>query len=377
MVGCSDYRIDVVRSALENLLAPLGGMGNFVKPGNLVLIKPNMLAAKPPDAAVTTHPSIVQAVAELVASVGGEAVVGDSPGLGPVEKVAERSGILDAAKTAGARVLAFSGTRVVPAGGTFRQVELSTYYLDADVVINLPKLKTHEMMTMTCAVKNLFGAVVGSDKAGLHFTAGRSKELFAGLMLDIAQARPVSLTITDAVVGMEGNGPNSGVPRHVGWLIASENLVALDVVAARMIGIPPNLLPIEQEATRRSIPGSVMEDIMLCGDVDSLPELEPFLLPDGMDTQFGLPGFLAGILRRYLTPLPVADEKRCLLCGICRDVCPPKAITINKNALNVDSGRCIRCWCCRELCPHNAMGVYRSPFLRFIERSVGREKDVP
>jgi len=366
--SCNDYEPDTLKKRLIALLDPLGGIEQFVKPGQRVLLKPNLLAGKPPEAAVTTHPALVQAMAELVQKAGAEVLVGDSPGIGSFERVAIKTGISDAVAASGARLIPFVETRRVEASGTFRQLELATAYLDADVVINLPKLKTHEMMTLTCGVKNLYGAVVGPAKAGLHLTAGRSKELFAGLLLEIALARPVALTIVDGIVAMEGNGPNSGTPRQLGVLIAGKNPVAVDTVAARLAGIPPDLLPVEREARRRGLPGTSLDQITVTGDLPLEAIKPPFLLPDGLDIQFGLPVFLKELLRNQLTPLPVADPVRCTLCGTCRDACPPGAITLTKNALKVDSGRCIRCWCCRELCPQHALKIHRGLLLRLIER---------
>lgn len=364
---CEDYSEAVVERNLAALLEPLGGMGHFVSQGQRVLLKPNLLAGKPPEAAVTTHPAIVAAVARMVRQTGGDVLIGDSPGLGSFERVAARSGISSAATAVGATLVPFAETRSVGATGMFRKLELATAYLDADVVINLPKLKTHEMMTMTCGVKNLYGAVVGPAKAGLHLTAGHSRELFAGLLLEIAQARPVALTIVDAVLAMEGNGPNSGTPRQCGLLLAGSNPVAVDTIAARLAGIPGHLLPVEQEARRRGLSGTEPEQIVLYGNLQLVPCEPAFTLPDGLDLQFGLPGFLKRLLRNQLTPLPVAESLHCTRCGVCRDACPPGAITITKNALNVDSGRCIRCWCCRELCPQHAMGIHRSVLLRLLE----------
>ncbi len=370
LTRCAGYELPQLRHRVGELLAPLGGMGRFVRPGQRVLLKPNMLAAKRPEAAVTTHPALVQAVGELVQEAGGEVLIGDSPGIGSLERVAERCGIASVAGALGARLIAFQTIDQVAGGGTFRQLELSREFLAADVVINLPKLKTHEMMTMTCGVKNLYGAVVGTAKAGLHLTAGRSRELFAGLLLEIAQARQVALTIVDALVAMEGDGPNSGTPRQLGLLVAGLNPVAVDLVAARLIGIPTELLPIEQEARRRGIQGARWEEIELLGE-PFVPEAAPFRLPQGLDPQFGLPRPLQHLLRRYLTPLPAADRERCVQCGVCRDACPPGAITLTKNALKVDSGRCIRCWCCRELCPHHALMVRRSLLLRLLRGKRG------
>lgn len=366
--GCDEYDENLLRERLVALLQPLGGMERFVRPGQRVLLKPNLLAGKPPEAAVTTHPTLVKLVTELVREAGAEVVVGDSPGLGSFERVAEKSGIRKAVELAGGQLIPFGETRSVGAFGTFRQLELATAYLDADVIINLPKLKTHEMMTLTCAVKNLYGTVVGAAKAGLHLTAGHSKELFAGLLLEIAFARPVALTIVDGILAMEGNGPNSGRPRQLGLLLAGENPVAVDTVAAYLAGIPADLLPVEREARRRGLPGTELDRIELTADLADMVAVPPFILPEGLDVQFGLPGFLKKLLRNQLTPLPGAEKGSCTLCGVCRDACPPAAITLTKNALKVDSGRCIRCWCCRELCPRHAMAIRKGVLLQLLER---------
>lgn len=362
---CHGYDLQLIRERLQQVLAPLGGVSAFVRPGQRVLLKPNMLAAKPPEVAVTTHPAVVRVVAELVQQAGGQVLIGDSPGIGSFERVAEKSGIAAVAASVGAQLVPFQATERVSGSGVFRQFELSREYLAADVIINLPKLKTHEMMTLTCGVKNLYGTVVGTAKAGLHLTAGRSKELFAGLLLEIAQARPVDLTIVDGILAMEGDGPNSGTPRQLGCLLAGRNPVAVDLVAARLVGIPYELLPVEQEARRRGLSGSLWDEIALLGEPFE-PVQQPFRLPGGLDVQFGLPAFAKDLLRNQLTPLPAADQSLCVLCGVCRDACPPRAISITKNALKVDSGRCIRCWCCRELCPHHALVVKRSLLMRLL-----------
>lgn len=360
---CATYEYPAVRDAVVGLLEPLGGMGRFVGPGERVLLKPNMLAAKSPEAAVTTHPVLVRVVAELVREAGGEALVGDSPGLGGFRRVAERTGIWLAAQEGGARLVPFDATVEVQGGGTFRRIAVARAYWEADKVINLPKLKTHEMMTMTCAVKNLFGAVVGTEKPAWHLKAGTSRELFARLLLEIYLLKKPVLNIVDAVWAMEGNGPGNGDPVAVGALLAGVNAVAVDMVAARLAGISADLLPVEREARRMELPGSRWEDVTLLGSGLETFGQRPFRLPAGLDVQFGLPGFLKQGLRNHLMPWPAAGE-RCVLCGVCRDACPPKAITIHDSALAVDRGRCIRCWCCRELCPHDAMEQRRGPLLR-------------
>jgi ferredoxin len=266
----------------------------------------------------------------------------------------------------GATLVEFNDAVELQGSGTFRSIRLARAYYEADKIINLPKLKTHEMMTMTCAVKNLFGAVVGTEKAGWHLKAGSSRELFAKLLLEIYLLKKPVLNIVDAITAMEGNGPGSGDPIEVGLLIAGANPVAVDVVAGRLAGIPADLLYIEREAVRMGLPGGLSGDILLCGTpIGTIPEIR-FRLPAGLDVQFGLPTFIAKALKTHLTSYPLADRKLCVLCGICRDACPPAAITIQNSALSVDNARCIRCWCCRELCPHDAMQIRKGLLLRIV-----------
>jgi uncharacterized protein (DUF362 family)/ferredoxin len=371
---CDSYDLDKVRTAVLYLLEPLGGIGSFVAPGDRVLLKPNLLSAKSPEQAVTTHPSVVRVVAELVSEAGGSVAIGDSPGIGGFQRVADKSGISRAAADSGAELVEFDSGIELHGSGTFRRINLARAYWEADKIINLPKLKTHEMMTMTCAVKNLFGAVVGAEKAGWHLKAGTSREQFARLLLEIYLLKKPVLNIVDAVVAMEGNGPGSGDPVNVGALIAGSNPVAVDVIAARLAGIPEYLLHIELEALRMGLDGANLSNITICGsDLEGFT-IRSFRLPGGLDVQFGLPTFLKTALKRHLTTFPEADRQRCVLCGICRDACPPAAIEIKNSALTVDQVRCIRCWCCRELCPHDAMQIRRSIILKVVSALKGLKR---
>ncbi|HEU0265954.1 MAG TPA: DUF362 domain-containing protein, partial [Geobacterales bacterium] len=354
--------------ALQRLLSPLGGMTPFVQPGERVLIKPNLLAAKPPEAAVTTHPALVRAVINLVREAGATPIVGDSPGLGGVRRVAEKSGILAVLEETNTELVEFNEPAEVETKGLFRRLELARPYLEADRIINLPKLKTHEMMTLTCGVKNLFGAVVGTAKAGWHLKAGADRELFAQVLMDIWQARPPELTIVDAVLAMEGNGPGSGDPRHMGLLLAGSNTLAVDLMAAELAGIPRKLLPVERLARKLGLTGADRRDIELAGVPLEELAIPPFRLPPLADVQFGLPAFLARRLRHQLTSRPVAIEGKCRLCGVCVNACPPKAMTITNGTLRIDYDACIRCFCCRELCPDAALDVRQGMLLRILKR---------
>lgn len=367
------YELTRLRHSVVKLLEPLGGITAFISPGDRVLLKPNMLAAKDPDKAVTTHPALVQVVARLAQEAGGIVSIGDSPGIGGFSRVADTCGFSKAARESGAVLVEFKDGIELQGSGTFRSIRLARPYYEADKIINLPKLKTHEMMTMTCAVKNLFGAVIGAEKAAWHMKAGSSRELFAKLLLEIYQLKKPTLNIVDAIIAMEGNGPGSGDPIKLGLLIAGINPVAVDVIAGKLGGIPADLLYIEREAARMGIRGAVSEDILLCGTPIETISKARFRLPSGLDAQFGMPAFLTKALKSYLTSYPKADPDTCILCGICRDACPPGAITIQNSALSVDNARCIRCWCCRELCPHDAMLTTRSLLLKVLMLLSGRK----
>jgi uncharacterized protein (DUF362 family)/Pyruvate/2-oxoacid:ferredoxin oxidoreductase delta subunit len=367
---CANYERERVKGALIRLLEPLGGMGAFVRPGERVLLKPNMLSAKAPEKAVTTHPEVLRGVIELVREAGGAPMVGDSPGIGGFRRVAERSGILRVIEETGAEPAEFAETVEVAGQGVFRRFEIARPYMEADRVINIAKLKTHEMMTMTCAVKNLFGAVVGTGKAAWHLKAGADRGMFARMLLEIYLLRRPDLNIVDAITAMEGNGPGSGDPRHVGLLLGGINPVAVDVIAAEIAGIPKKLLHVERMAEKLRLDGADRARISCCGTPLEEARVTGFRLPHISDVQFGLPLFLKNRLRHYLTSRPCALPEKCVLCGACVDACPPRAMTISDGRLRIDYHRCIRCFCCRELCPEGALGVTEGALLKYLKKFV-------
>ncbi len=361
------YDRELVASGLRRILEPLGGMEAFVRSGERVLLKPNLLMGKSPEAAVTTHPELLRAVIVEVRRVGAIPFVGDSPGVGSYRKITEQTGIAAVCRECGVELVEFREAVAVQGSGIFKQIEVERPYLEADRIINLPKLKSHEMMTMTCAVKNLFGAVVGTAKAGWHLKAGADRDLFARMLLEIYLLRPPDLTIVDAVVAMEGNGPSSGDPKQVGLLLAGKNAVAVDVIAAELAGIPGKLLFLEQAARKLGTPGAQREEIEIVGlSLHEARCADPFRLPPISDVQFGLPRFLKDRLRNHLTTRPVVVPEKCVLCGICRDACPPVAITMGEGGLQFDYRACIRCFCCRELCPRGALDVKEGVVLRLL-----------
>ena len=364
----ADYHPERVRIALEQLLAPLGGMATFVRPGQQVLIKPNLLAGKPPEQAVTTHPEIVRQVILLAQAAGASVSVGDSPGIGKPANVARKCGILQVALETGARFVPF--TESVPVSvheGTFHHLEVARAVLDAEVVINLPKLKTHQMMGFTGAVKNMFGAVVGMRKVRLHLQAGADPAFFALMLLELAERFPPALSIMDAVVGMEGNGPGSGDPVKIGALLASPHALALDTAATALVGLSERQVWTQRVARESGRPGSRLEDVTVIGP--PLAGLRPkqFRPAPSMDIGFGLPAPLKRTLRNALTARP-AVAANCVRCGDCVRHCPPHAMTLDERGVSIDYHQCIRCFCCQELCPQGAISVKETLLGRIFYR---------
>ncbi len=352
-------------AAIEKLLLPLGGMSAFVKPGEKVLIKPNLLAGKSPDKAVTTHPEIVRAVIKLVQNAGGEVSVGDSPGIGSPENVARKSGILAVVEETGCRFVPLTTSVTVhPARGTFHQFEVAREVLDADVIINLPKLKTHQMMGLTCGVKNMFGAVVGLRKPRLHLQAGTDKAFFALMLLELSETLAPALTIVDAVIGMEGEGPGSGDPVKIGALLAGSHPQAIDTVATELVGMQAAQVWTQQQAIKTGRPYTQIQELELCGEPLQSLKTHNFRPAKMTDVNFGLKGGLKHSLRNVLTARPEPNHQRCKRCNDCVTHCPAEAMKIENNRLQIDYNLCIRCFCCQELCPHGALITKQGILLR-------------
>ena len=370
----ADYRREPLEAAVIELLAPLGGMAAFVRPGQRVLVKPNLLSAKGPEKAVTTHPELVRAVVRLAQQAGGLVSVGDSPGIGLPRQVAKACGILQICEETGAGFAPFAESVTVrPQGSTFQELEIARDVLEAEVIINLPKLKTHQMMGVTCAVKNLFGAVVGMRKPRLHLQAGTSKAFFALMLLELAEQIRPALTIVDAVVGMEGDGPGSGDPVQIGALLAGAEPLAVDAVALALLGLPTEGCWTQQVARQSGRRGSLLEEVEVLGPTPASLRPASFRPAKATDVNFGLPPFLKDRLKRSTTALPQVDGDRCIGCGLCARHCPPAAMSLARGQLQIDLKRCIGCFCCQELCPQGAILTHQGLLLR-LSRFLGRSR---
>jgi uncharacterized protein (DUF362 family)/NAD-dependent dihydropyrimidine dehydrogenase PreA subunit len=370
---CETYEIDQVRRALTAALEPLGGIGAFVRPGQRVLLKPNVLMPVRPERAITTHPAIVEAVAELVQGAGGEVVIFDS-GPVPTGLVVRRAyrdaGILEVAERTGATLHDdIAAVQVsAPESVLLKRLDLVKLCREVDVVISLPKLKTHNLTTITGAVKNLFGLVPGMTKTAYHAKLP-DVDAFCDMLLDIAACVRPTLTVMDGVVGLEGNGPSTGgSPRQIGALLAGSDVVAIDAVVCRIVGLNPDELALFRAARRR---GWWPMEIEVAGAPVAEVAVPDFRLPETTRPVAGrtrLSSFFTKRTRLFV-PFPVPQRGRCTACRTCERVCPVQAISIVDRLAVVDRGSCIRCYCCHETCPEAAIDLRVSWLGRLLRRT--------
>jgi uncharacterized protein (DUF362 family)/NAD-dependent dihydropyrimidine dehydrogenase PreA subunit len=364
-VRCPSYELDAVRVALRTLLAPLGGMRAFVSRGDRVLIKPNFLIASKVHKAVCTHPSVIRAVAEAVLDAGAGAVaVGDSPAVGSGRGVARKLGLLEPLGVLGVEVIDLRDPAVTAAADPdlFRRFEISRPVLDADRVINLAKLKTHGQMSLTLALKNTFGVVVGTRKGAWHMEAGRDAELFARMLVELHRRVAPALNLVDAIIGMEGNGPNAGDPRDVGLLVASREAALVDQYLCEVVRFPPEALPVLAVAWEATGGPADLRGPILAGPSPDAVAVDDFALgrPQHVSMEQGP---LRRMLRRVVEVRPKVRQKDCVGCGRCAAVCPADAIgMIEKTPTpvpRIDRTLCIHCFICQETCPEGAIFVGR------------------
>ena len=367
IVKCQDYDEDKVLTGLRQSIDLIGGIQTFVRNGHRVLLKPNLLYGKSAEKGVTTHPAIVKGMIEIVREAGGIPSIGDSPAVGSLTKTAEKAGIKAIADEMKCPLIEFDKPVRPPKkeGRIFKQLEIDRLVLEADVIINLPKLKTHSMMLLTLGVKNLFGCIPGPRKALYHLQAGEDRKIFAQILFEIYQVIQPSLTILDGIVGMEGNGPNSGRPIPIGLMLASGDSLSLDQVVCDLVGISRKSLLTNRVAFEQ---GMGKNEIEIVGEKVQNVKIPNFRFPTLSQPAWNLPGFLRKGLKSALTSKPFIEEKICNACVRCEQICPPKALTQKGKGLVFDYGQCIRCFCCLEVCPEGAILIKPGWALKIVGR---------
>jgi uncharacterized protein (DUF362 family)/Pyruvate/2-oxoacid:ferredoxin oxidoreductase delta subunit len=384
LVRCADYDAARVEQALGTALAPLGGMSHFVRPGQRVLLKPNLLIPAAPERAVTTHPAVMEAVVRLVLGAGGRPLIAESAtAVEPytpagLSRLYRATGMAAVAERTGAELNL--DTEVVdlacPPGCRLHRFEVMRPLAEADVVISLPKLKTHVLTTFTGATKNLFGVIPGVRKAGYHVALTRLDD-FADMLLDVTALANPALVVMDAVVGMDGDGPSGGGIFPIGLLMAATSSIALDVVAAQVVGIPPRQVPMLRRAAERGFWSGDPADVALLGLSLEEARVAGFRRPAANPPipERMVPGRLWPQIRRLavrvMTRRPVPRAGRCTACRTCEKACPVQAIAIVEKLARVDDRKCIRCYCCHEVCPEQAIDLVTPWLVRAMNRVMG------
>ena len=376
IVRCKDYSETKVRTALNKLLTLSDGL-SFVKPGMKIVIKANLVTFMKPEAAGTTHPSLLCELIKILKEKGAEVIVGDSPGglytSQFVNKVYSVTGMNEIEKVGGKLNQNFEQKIAhFPEANVAKDFPYTSYLDEADAIINFCKLKTHGMMGMSAATKNLFGTIPGTQKPEFHFKYPNHSD-FAKMLIDLNEYFKPKLCIVDAIMGMEGNGPTAGTPRFIGALLASSNPYKLDLACSKIIGLTKENVPTLEEAFKLGlIPGTV--DEITCND-----NLNDYFISDYKNIldhksiMFENNGKLVSKLtKKFIASRPTLEKDECIGCGECARICPAKAIKIKKQKAIINRKKCIKCYCCQEFCPKGAMKVKRTNIARLLS---GRKEE--
>lgn len=378
LAACDKYDTAAIKSAITKALSVSGFEFSSLR-GKKVLLKPNLLMPIAPERAVTTHPAFFHAVAVIVKEHGGIPTVVDSPNFFGLSGALKKTGLLNVAQNLGIEIADNTKTRVLHWDGArrYKTHEISESFFDADVIINLPKLKSHSLTYLTGAVKNLFGAIPGTKKAQMHMKIPDPIE-FSEYLLDLYGAMLMGfekskefMHIMDAVVGLEGEGPGpSGKPRKIGAVIAGTDGVAVDYTAARLVGFDiEKIFTVVRGFVRRygaTSPG----DVEIHGEPLEKMRIADFVPSKTSVLKSRFWNAITPALKNLFVERPVPVKGKCTLCLYCQKVCPAGAIVVKsgKKTPSFNSSKCIRCFCCLETCPGEAIVLKKGFLQRLVRR---------
>jgi len=359
IVRAYDYDSAHLYSAVETSIDLIGGLEAIVKPGSKVFVKINHLS--PPSEAekgIVTHPAFVEAVLELLKRAGAEIIAGDDIDSDAGDGF-QISGIRQMCEKAGVRLINLRETGFVETsceGHFLKKVYMSSTVLEADVIINLPKLKTHSLTVFTGGVKNMFGIIPQGLRTRFHAEYVANED-FGQMLTDVFSVAVPHLTIMDGIIAMEGEGPADGKLRRVGVVLASRDAVALDAVATRIIGGNPLDVYTTRYCDKRGLGVANLGNIEVVGERLEDVVVADFRLPASAFSLLRgrVPGFLRRFLQGQLTVKPWVIERQCTLCLACEKICPSGAITMSDNTAEIDHDVCIGCMCCHEVCRFHAI----------------------
>lgn len=370
IVPISTYSREEADAAMEAVLAPIGGL-SWVKEGMCIVIKPNLAIAKSPDAAATTHPALLSALVRLLKNRGARIIIGESPGglfsAGSIKKLYDATGMREVEESGAQLNMNFAVAQgKYPEGKVLHQLQYTQYLDEADAIISFGKLKTHGMMGLTGAAKNMFGCIPGTIKAEYHYLHP-SHDHFADMLVDVCERFRPQFSLIDAVIGMEGNGPTAGTPRQMNALIASPNPHAADLACTRILGIAPSAVPTLVAAHERRLVPATPEELSIHGDLNAFALQDVQFLPRHDVTAIRrTTGVKRKIMEKALKRTPRLVAASCIGCGECKRICPADAITMKNNLPVINKKKCICCFCCQEFCPKGTIKVHRTWLVRMI-----------
>lgn len=368
LLSCPIYDREKIYEELKWGIEQIGGIAHFVQKEEKILLKPNFLRKADKDSAITTHPYVMSAVARLLRENSCEHIsYGDSAGFGSMEKIAEECGVAEEMRALKIPIANFEESVFVkyPQGKMAKQFHLAKAVVDNDALINVCKMKTHQLERITAAVKNMYGCIQGLHKAKGH-TIYNNAESFARMLVDLNMYVKPRLHIMDGIVAMEGNGPAGGDPVHMGVMLVSTDPVALDSVVCSLMNLEADLVPTNVQGEKMGLGTWRSENIEVITREGVRPVAQ-------VKERFGKPDYKVNrgkevkklwrnirFIARHFQRKPYIVEKDCIRCGICVDACPVdgKALVLNKpNAPVYDYKKCIACFCCQEMCPQKAIKV--------------------
>lgn len=369
------YTLDeITKGLMETVINP--GLLDFVKPGMKIGIKVNLVSAMSPDKGATTNPLIVKILSKMIKERGGIVTIGDSPGglftEGILKTNYKDTKMIDCVEE-GINLNYDVSTQIIEyEGKVVKSFDACSWLLKQDALINICKLKSHGMMGLSCAVKNMFGTVPGIIKTEYHYRYPKHED-FADMLIDLNEYYQVKLNLVDAVIGMEGNGPTQGTPRKIGLLLASNKPYNLDLICAHIIGLEAKDIPTLSQSVKRGLAKEKLEDITTNIDYSEYLIKDYKNIKVGTNMEFkvgkGPFKFINPIIRKILQVKPKVKKKECIGCQKCFNICPAKAITMKNKIPHIDRNMCIRCFCCQEFCPVGAMKAHKNPIVKLLSKN--------
>lgn len=374
IIKCTSYKKEAVNAAVARGIELIGGIGQFVKAGEKVLLKPNLVAADPPERCATTHPAVMEGIAVLLKEADLSITYGDSPGFHAPLTAAKKAGLAEVADRLGIGLADFETDEEVffEEAVQNRSLRIAKGVMEADAMISLPKLKTHGFQKMTGAIKNQFGCIPGPLKGEMHVKLPDAEQ-FARMLVDINSFVKPRLYIMDGIMAMEGNGPRGGQPTAMNVLLFSSDPVALDATICRMIELDPAYVPTTVMGMEAGLGTYLEEEIELVGD-----DLASFI-KEGFDVERRplrpyRSGWVSKLTNKLVVPKPFIKEEKCVKCGVCVLMCPVEGKAVDwvdgnmKQPPVYEYSKCIRCYCCQEMCPESAIELDVPPLRRLLDR---------